>query len=88
MGRGMTRPELVSLARAVAAAMFERRKRLTSSAIDKARRKAFDVIRTADPTTGTSDHPFAAYAHGIAALAAEGVDQAKHAWVPARRVRT
>lgn len=87
MPRGMSRLELVRLARAVAAAMFERLRRLTPSAIEKARNKAFEVIHTADPTTGTANHPFAAYSHGIAALAAEGVALAERAWVPAKEIR-
>jgi hypothetical protein len=87
MSRGMSRAELVGLARAVAAAMFERARRLSPSAIKKAQRKASAVILRADPTIGTSYHPFAAYSHGVDALAAEGVAQAERTWTPAKRAR-
>ena len=87
MPRGMSRPELVGLARAVAAAMFERAQRLTPSTVKKAQSKAFRVINSADPTIGTAQHPFAPYSHGVWALAAEGVEQAERAWVPAKQIR-
>ena len=83
----MSRSELVGLARAVAAAMFEDRQRLTPAVIKKAQNKAFRVINLADPTIGTAYHPFAAYSHGVSALAAEGVEQAQRAWTPAKKRR-
>ena len=87
MPRGMSRAELVRLARAVASAMFERSQRLTPSLIKKAQSKAFKVINSADPTIGTATHPFAAYSHGVWALAIEGVAEAERVWVPDKELR-
>ena len=87
MPRGMSRQQLVGLARAVAAAMFEDKQRVTPSAIKRAESKAFRIVNLADPTIGTAHHPFAAYSHGVWALAAEGVDQALRAWTPVKKRR-
>jgi hypothetical protein len=67
--------------------MFEDRHRLTPSMIKKAQSKAFRVINSADPTIGTTRHPFAAYSHGVWSLAVEGVEQAEREWVPAKKKR-
>lgn len=83
--RGKSRAELVSVARAAAASVFAPRKVAPSeAAIKKARSKAFDAIRRADRLAGTSDHPVAAYSHGIAELAAEGTEEARQRWEMAR----
>jgi hypothetical protein len=81
-----SRAELVDVARAAAAAVFEPRKVAPSeAAIKKARSAAFRAIQRHDRLTGTAQHPVAAYAHGIAELAAEGTEEARRRWAPRRR---
>jgi hypothetical protein len=87
-GAWSSRDKLVSIARAAAAGVFRSRKAAPSDAsIKKAREAAFKAIRRYDPLSGTSDHPAAAYSHGIAELAAEGTAQAEREWVPAKEIR-
>ena len=53
--RGKSRAELVDVARAAAAAVFDKRKVAPSdAAIVKAKEAAFKAIRRADPSTGTA----------------------------------
>lgn len=87
-GAWSSRDTLVAIARAAAASVFESRKVVPSdAAIKKAKAAAFKAIRRYDPLAGTSDHPAASYSHGVAELAAEGVEQAERAWVPAKEIR-
>jgi hypothetical protein len=87
-GAWSSRDKLIAIARAAAASVFASRKAAPSAAaIRKAREAAFKAIRRHDPIAGTSDHPAAAYSHGVAELAAEGVDQAARDWVPAKQIK-
>ncbi len=68
-----TREDLVRIAHAAAAAVFVgARKSITANMMQRARIAAYDAIRGADSSTGTKDHPFAAYSLGIVALADDG----------------
>jgi hypothetical protein len=79
--RGKSRAELVGVARAAAAAVFAPLKKAPSeAAVKKARSAAFRAIQHHDRLAGTADHPVAAYAHGIAELAAEGTEEARQRW--------
>jgi len=79
--RGKSRAELVNVARAAAAAVFASRKVAPSdAALKKARSAAFKAIQRHDRLAGTSAHPVAAYAHGIAELAAEATEEARQRW--------
>lgn len=79
--RGKSRAELVDVARAAAAAVFAPRKVAPSeAALKKARSAAFKAIQRHDRLAGTSDHPVAAYSHGIAELAAEATEEARQRW--------
>ena len=79
--RGKSRAELRDVARAAAAAVFAPRKIAPSEAvIKKARSAAFKAIQRHDPSTGTATHPVAAYAHGIADIAAEATEEARQRW--------
>jgi len=79
--RGKSRAELVDVARAAAAAVFAPRKVAPSeAALKKARSAAFKAIQRHDRLAGTADHPVAAYAHGIAELAAEATEEARQRW--------
>lgn len=79
--RGKSRAELVNVARAAAAAIFDPRKAAPSeAAIKKAKSAAFRAIQRFDRLAGTADHPVAAYSHGIAELAAEGTEEARQRW--------
>jgi hypothetical protein len=75
MSRDMTRGELLAVGRrAVRQKVFDKRrsgKPLTEKGRREATNVAFEAIRRADPTTGTSYHPFAAYSHGVWDLAAQ-----------------
>lgn len=74
-----SREELVSEAERAARETFAGLRSYPSEArILKARSKAFEAVRRADPRAGTANHPHAAYAHGIAQIAHEGVDRALH----------
>ncbi len=81
-----TREDLVRIAHAAAAAVFVgARKSITANMMQRARIAAYDAIRGgADSSTGTKDHPFAAYSLGIVALADDGVAQARAAWAKIR----
>jgi hypothetical protein len=80
-GAWSSREQLINVARVAAAAVFAPRKVSPSEvAIKKAREAAFKAIKRHDPLSGTSEHPVAAYAHGIAALAAEGTEEARQRW--------
>jgi hypothetical protein len=82
------REELVEVARVTAARMFEGRKRPPGdAAVKKAVSAAFDAIRRRDTLAGTSDHPHAAYSHGVHTLAVEGVEAARRAWEQERAAR-
>src|SRR6185436_19800621 len=87
-GAWSSREQLVAIARAAASHVFADRKAAPSLAsIKKAEEAAFKAIRRHDPLSGTQDHPHAAYAHGVAELAAEGTAQAERSWVPAKKIR-
>ena len=86
-GAWSSRDKLVSIARAAANNVFDSREVMTPALLKKAKEAAFKAIRRYDPLAGTSDHPAAAYSHGVAALAAEGATQAERAWVPAKQIR-
>ena len=86
-GAWSSRAQLVTVARRAAENVFSARKVMTPALIKKARAVAFKAIQRHDPLSGTSEHPAAAYAHGVAALAAEGTSQAERAWVPAQKIR-
>jgi hypothetical protein len=87
-GAWSSRAQLVSIARAAANNVFLSRKVMTPALIKKAKEAAWKAIRSHDPLAGTSEHPAAAHAHGIAAIAAEGVAQAERRWVPAKEIRS
>ncbi len=76
----MTRDQLVRIAHTVGASMLVRRRRLTDAFIRQMQSKAFDAIRRTDRLAGTATHPHAAYAHGVMALACEGIAQAITGW--------
>lgn len=84
-GAWSSRAQLVSVARGAAEGVFSGRKVMTPALIKKAKEAAFKAIRRYDPLSGTSEHPAAAYSHGVAELAAEGTTQAERTWVPAKR---
>ena len=86
-GAWSSRDKLISIARAAAGNVFSSRNVMTPALIKKAKEAAFKAIRRYDPLAGTSEHPAAAYSHGIAELAAEGTAQAERAWVPAKPIR-
>ena len=80
-GAWSSRAQLIDVARAAAAAVFAPRKVAPSeAAIKKARAAAFKAITRHDPLAGTSEHPVAAHAHGIAELAAEATEEARQRW--------
>lgn len=85
-GAWSSRPQLVAIARGAAGNVFYGRKVMTPALIKKAKEAAFKAIRRHDPLAGTSEHPAAAYSHGVAELAAEGVAQAERTWVPAKEI--
>ena len=86
-GAWSSRVKLVSIARAAANNVFSARKVMTPALIKQAKEAAFKAIQRYDPLAGTSDHPAAAYSHGVSELAAEGTAQAERAWVPAKQLR-
>lgn len=75
-----SREELVLAAHTAAALVFVGKPTLSDATLRKARSAAFKAIQQRDPMSGTSDHPHAAYSHGISSLAAEGVEQAIAGW--------
>lgn len=80
--RAKSRAELVRAAHAAAASIFVyAKKSITPAQMKKAKALAFRAIAVADPLAGTADHPYAAYSHGIATLADEGVQDAVAAWL-------
>ncbi len=80
-----TREELVRIAHAAAAEIFvSARRGITANMMQRARSAAFRAVSRADASTGTATHPFAAYSHGIVALADDGVAQAAQAWAKIR----
>lgn len=85
-GAWSSRAKLVSIARAAANNVFSGRKVMTPALIKKAEAAAFKAIRRYDPLAGTSDHPAAAYSHGVAELAAEGTAQAERTWAPEKKI--
>lgn len=87
-GAWSSRAQLVAIARAAANNVFFSRKVMTPALIKKANEAAWKAIKRHDPLAGTSDHPAAAHAHGIYAIAAEGVTQAERVWVPAKEIRS
>ena len=86
-GAWSSRVQIVTVARHAAENVFSGRKVMTPALIKKAKEAAFKAIRRHDPLSGTSEHPAAAYSHGVAELAAEGTSQAERAWVPDKRRR-
>ena len=86
-GAWSSRAQLVTVARRAAERVFSDRKVMTPALIKKAKQAAFKAIQRHDPLSGTSEHPAAAYSHGIAELAAEGTSQAERAWVPDKDIR-
>jgi len=81
------REALVRAANAAAAMLFVGKPKLSDALLRRAREHAFRAIQQSDRMAGTARHPHAPYSHGIATLAAEGVDQAVEGWksVNARR---
>lgn len=77
---GKPRDELVRVAHSAAALVFVGKPKLTDATIKKAKAKAFEAIRRHDRIAGTGHHSHAAHSHDIAALAAEGVEQAIAGW--------
>jgi hypothetical protein len=75
-----SREELVRAAHTAAALVLVGRPTLSDATLKKARSAAFKAIQQRDRLSGTRDHPHAAHSHGIADLAAEGVEQAVTGW--------
>lgn len=79
--RGMTKDELRIVA---ARALHDKHPKNR----ERARRVAFDAIRRADPSSGTSDHPHGvSYSHGIAEVAYPIADAYIDAQMTRRRAR-
>lgn len=81
----LDRDVMVSLATTAAYDVFFGRKTITDAVIQKARNAAFKAVQYSDPGAGTSEHPHAAYSHGVAALAQEGVIDALKRWEQYRK---
>ena len=80
-GAWSSRAQLVDIARQAAASVFAPRKIAPSEGvIQKAKSAAFKAIQRHDPLAGTSDHPAAAYAHGIMDIAMEATEEARQRW--------
>ena len=80
-GAYSSRSQLRDIARNAAAVVFAPRKIAPSEAvIQKAKSAAFKAIQRFDPLAGTSDHPAAAYAHGIMDIAMEATEEARQRW--------
>lgn len=84
--RPRPRDELVRVANAAAAMVFAGKSKLTDAMRARARSAAFKAIQQHDRIAGTSYHPHAAYSHGIATLANQGLEQAIAGWQEVQRI--
>lgn len=80
----LLRTDLVNAARVAAWLEFSGRKELTDEIVRRATSAGFQAITATDRLAGTSTHPVAAYAHGVQALAVEGVEAARAMWATQR----
>jgi hypothetical protein len=78
--RDLPRASLVDVARLAAWNVLTGRKALTDDILKRATSAGFDAICRADRAAGTKTHACAAYAHGVSALAVEGVVMARAMW--------